>query len=132
MPAKETLRRQVTVRPKFLLVVLLPLALIFLIAAVVQRGQISRLRTELEEVRVEVQDAYSQMEELERRLSFTETDEYIEQEARRRFGLINPGEVRFVIEEGTPDASAAQPTPAVQETVSGQPAAGASPAPGGT
>lgn len=132
MPAKETLRRQVTVRPKFLLVVLLPLALIFLIAAVVQRGQISHLRTELEEVRVEVQDAYSQMEELERRLSFTETDEYIEQEARRRFGLINPGEVRFVIEEGTPDASAAQPTPAVQETVSGQPAAGASPAPGGT
>ena len=44
-------------------------------------------------------EAYTENEELQERLAFTATDEYIEQEARSRFGYMKDGEIRFILEE---------------------------------
>ncbi len=87
------------VRPKFIVFVLVILTLFFGAAFMMQNAQVRKLNAEIADIQDLVLEAYSEVEELERRLAFTATDEYVEQEARRRFGYLNEGEIRFVLED---------------------------------
>lgn len=92
------LRRTIAVRPKFIAFIALSLALVFGIAYSVQSARTRRLRAERSDVQVSVLDAYEYAQELEMRLAFTATDEYIEQEARERFGYMAENETRYILE----------------------------------
>lgn len=95
---KDALRRVVTIRPLHVFAVLIPLLLIFGISCVSLNARTQALKAEVEALKADVLDAYALTEELEARLRFTETDDYIMQEARRRFGYLAPGETRYVLE----------------------------------
>lgn len=100
MPARPTepMRRMITVHPKFLIFVTLALALVFGVAFSIQTAQVRRMHQEVDGIRRQVADAKAAAEELERKLAFTATDEYVAQEARRRFGYMEEGEIRFVVD----------------------------------
>ncbi|MCL1963743.1 MAG: septum formation initiator family protein [Firmicutes bacterium] len=96
--SKEPMRQIVTVQPKFLLFVALVLALIFGIAFSIASSQVRRMNEKAEAVQRQVVEAKAYVEELERRLAFAATDEYVAQEARRRFGYMEEGEIRFIVD----------------------------------
>ncbi len=99
-PKKDSvLNKMVYVRPRFVLIVLAALTIFFGVAYIVQSAQVRRLNKEAAEVQALVVAAQDKTKELERRLEFSNTDEYVEQEARRRFGYLGPGEIRFMFEE---------------------------------
>jgi|GEM_PF-2505116 len=95
---RDPLRRMVTVRPRAFFFLALLLLMIFGIALSIQSAQVRRLSAEKEAVQREVLEAEELASELARKLAFTATDEYVEQEARRRFGYMQEGEIRFVVE----------------------------------
>ncbi|MDR0929384.1 MAG: septum formation initiator family protein [Oscillospiraceae bacterium] len=81
----------------------------FGILRLVHAGKAQRLIDDRFALEAQVLAAYAEEETLEERLAFTATDAFAEQEARRRFGYMSPGEIRFVVEKAP-----AQPDP-VQE-----------------
>lgn len=97
--SNEFLRRTITVRPKFVMILAISLTLIFGVSYSVQSARTRRLHVEKQEVQEAVRNANEYAQELERRLSFTATDEYVEQEARQRFGYMAEGEMRFVLDK---------------------------------
>lgn len=58
-----------------------------------QRAQIALLTQQRDEI-------VAENAALERKIAFSMTDEYIERAARTNFGLLKPGEVRFVADSG--------------------------------
>ncbi len=108
MPKKEALRREVTIQVRFIAFLLIVVSIVCGIFAAVKSAQVRRLQAEAAEVQTLVLEAKAKSEELQRRLAFTETDEYIAQEARQRFGYMEEGEIRFVL-EGSAAANAPQP-----------------------
>jgi len=96
--SRDWLNKRVIVKPRFLLIVTLVMAVAVSIALSVKSARIRKLDEEVREIQQLVLEANAHAEELERRLEFTATDAYIEQEARRRFGYMADGEIRFVME----------------------------------
>lgn len=88
----------VKIEPKFIIILLVLLSLVFGIAFAVQSAQVRRLNAQADEIQLKVLEAYAKTEELERRLEFMSTDAYVEQEARRRFGYMESDEIRMVLE----------------------------------
>ena len=83
-------------RPRFLLLLAIPVLLLVL-AICKANARIGELQTQVDRAQEQVLAAYSETEELQRKLEFMDTDEYIEQEARKRYNLLGDREIRFVL-----------------------------------
>lgn len=83
---------------KWHLVLLVLVVALFIVHIISTTSQLSSMMAELEETRESLRVLQTELSEKERQLQFTQTDEYVEQQARERFGYIKPGEIRFVPE----------------------------------
>lgn len=96
MAADNWLNKKIQVRPRFLLVLAIP-ALLLVLAIFKADARIDELQEQVDRAQEQVLAAYSETEELQRKLEFMDTDEYIEQEARKRYNLLGEREIRFVL-----------------------------------
>lgn len=78
----------------------------FLVTLVSQQLVIIRLNRQLAELESEIESVRAEQVSLQERIAYLQTDAYIIQEARGRFGLTRPGEIRYVTVEDD-DATAA-------------------------
>jgi cell division protein FtsB len=112
MPSGEGMFRSVHVSRRLLLLLAALLLIAFITMRVVHTGKAQRLLDDKTALEAQVQAAYDEEAALKERLAFTATDAFIEQEARRRFGYMAPGEIRFVVDEAQmPPADAVQAAP---------------------
>lgn len=88
--------RKRNVKPRFYLILMTVLVLVFLGVYVSQSNFMAVREQQIAELQEQQRKAEQQNAELERRISFAKTDEYIERTAREKFGLVKPGEIRFV------------------------------------
>lgn len=98
-PQETWLMQRRRIRPRHFLAIF-AVFFVFVCAMMVNSARVRTLTNELEDKKAEVKAALVEVAERERLLSFSTTDEYIEQQARLRFGYINADEIRFM-----PDAS---------------------------
>lgn len=96
MAADNWLNKKIQVRPRFLLLLAIP-ALLLVLAIFKADARIDELQEQVDRAQEQVLAAYSETEELQRKLEFMDTDEYIEQEARKRYNLLGEREIRFVL-----------------------------------
>ena len=96
MARDHWLNKKIQVRPRFLLLLAIPVLLLVL-AICKANARIGELQTQVDRAQEQVLAAYSETEELQRKLEFMDTDEYIEQEARKRYNLLGDREIRFVL-----------------------------------
>lgn len=96
MAADNWLNKKIQVRPRFLLLLAIP-ALLLVLAVFKADARIDELQEQVDRAQEQVLAAYSETEELQRKLEFMDTDEYIEQEARKRYNLLGDREIRFVL-----------------------------------
>lgn len=96
MARDNWLNKKIQVRPRFLLLLAIPMLLLVL-AICKANARIGELQTQVDRAQEQVLAAYSETEELQRKLEFMDTDEYIEQEARKRYNLLGDREIRFVL-----------------------------------
>lgn len=96
MARDNWLNKKIQVRPRFLLLLAIPVLLLVL-AICKANARIGELQTQVDRAQEQVLTAYSETEELQRKLEFMDTDEYIEQEARKRYNLLGDREIRFVL-----------------------------------
>ncbi len=96
MAADNWLNKKIQVRPRFLLLLAIP-ALLLVLAIFKADARIDELQEHVDRAQEQVLAAYSETEELQRKLEFMDTDEYIEQEARKRYNLLGDREIRFVL-----------------------------------
>lgn len=96
MAADNWLNKKIQVRPRFLLLLAIP-ALLLVLAIFKADARIDELQEQVDRAQEQVLTAYSETEELQRKLEFMDTDEYIEQEARKRYNLLGEREIRFVL-----------------------------------
>lgn len=96
MAADNWLNKKIQVRPRFLLLLAIP-ALLLVLAIFKAVARIDELQEQVDRAQEQVLAAYSETEELQRKLEFMDTDEYIEQEARKRYNLLGEREIRFVL-----------------------------------
>lgn len=96
MARDNWMNKKIQVRPRFLLLLAIPVLLLVL-AICKANARIGELQTQVDRAQEQVLAAYSETEELQRKLEFMDTDEYIEQEARKRYNLLGDREIRFVL-----------------------------------
>ena len=96
MARDNWLNKKIQVRPRFLLLLAIPVLLLVL-AICKANARIGELQTQVDRAQEQVLAAYSETEELQRKLEFMDTDEYIELEARKRYNLLGDREIRFVL-----------------------------------
>lgn len=96
MARDNWLNKKIQVRSRFLLLLTIPVLLLVL-AICKANARIGELQTQVDRAQEQVLAAYSETEELQRKLEFMDTDEYIEQEARKRYNLLGDREIRFVL-----------------------------------
>ena len=96
MAGDNWLNKKIQVRPRFLLLLAIPVLLLVL-AICKANARIGELQTQVDRAQEQVLAAYSETEELQRKLEFMDTDEYIEQEARKRYNLLGENEIRLVL-----------------------------------
>lgn len=107
---------------------------VFAVCMAWSNAGIRSLEADLMDAKEQVAATYSELAEKERQLDFSGTEEYIEREARERFGYIMPGEIRYMPDnlyvnedypatsqtDAAPDGQAAapdgMPTPPIQAT----------------
>ena len=88
--------RKKTVKPRFWLLMMAVLALVF-VGVYVSQGQY--LTTQAESIQALEQKKAQALDEnaaLERKIAFAKTSEYVERVAREQLGLLKKNEVRFV------------------------------------
>lgn len=95
---KEPMRREVFVRLRLLVFLTTVFAMSFLIMLAVQSAHFRRALELVDDAQAQVHEMNAKKDELERHYAFTETDAYVAQEARRRFGYLAEGERRYMIE----------------------------------
>ena len=78
MARDNWLNKKIQVRPRFLLLLAIPVLLLVL-AICKANARIGELQTQVDRAQEQVLAAYSETEELQRKLEFMDTDEYIEQ-----------------------------------------------------
>lgn len=88
---------------KYYVVGILLMAGVFAILIAVNDAQVRNMRATLEATQKLVSAANYEVSDKERQLQFSTTEEYIEREARERFGYIKPGETRFLPSDYIPD-----------------------------
>lgn len=122
----EFMRREITLRIRFLIFILLVLVIFFAVISAVRSSQLKRLKAESTQVHEDIKVAQAKIEEMQNRLAFTETDDYIAQEARQRFGYMEDGEIRFVLEDS---AAANAPKPLIVIAPTPEPSPSPTPTP---
>ena len=96
MAGDNWLNKKVQVRPRFLLLLAIP-AILLVCAIIKANARIDEMQQQIDRAQEQVLAAYAANEELQRKLEFMDTDEYIEQEARKRYNLLGENEIRLVL-----------------------------------
>ena len=86
---------------KFYVIGVMAVAIVLGIIFSVNDARVRTRRGELEAAQDAVASAYYEVSEKQRQLQFANTDEYIEREARERFGYIKPDEIRIMPGDGS-------------------------------
>lgn len=86
---------------KFYVIGVLGVALVLGIIFAVNDARVRARRADLEAAQEAVAAAYYEVSEKQRQLQFANTDEYIEREARERFGYIKADEIRITPGDGS-------------------------------
>ncbi|MDL2206096.1 septum formation initiator family protein [Eubacteriales bacterium OttesenSCG-928-N13] len=104
--------RKRTVKPRFWLMLMGILLVVFLGVYVSQTSYMNHQDDQIAQLQQQRDDAANENAELERKINFSKTDAYVERVAREEFGLIKPGEIRFVAgaETSTQPAATTPPT----------------------
>lgn len=71
----------------------------FVVTAINQEVVLTRLNRQLGSLESELETVRAQQAVLRERIAYLQSDSYIVQEARGRFGMAHPGEIRYVIIE---------------------------------
>ncbi len=92
-------KRRWTIKPRFML--LMSLGVVVGFALVYAGGQrYARQQDEvIAQLELKRQQMVEQNNELQRKIEFAKTDEYVERIAREELGLLKPGEVRYVTDQ---------------------------------
>lgn len=100
MPAPEEpwLKKTVRLRREHLFLIV-AVVCAFAVIMSVNYSRVKTLEADLSMARSAVTEANNELADLERQLQFASTEEYIDREARERFGYIKPGEVRFIMDD---------------------------------
>ena len=96
MAGDNWLNKKVQVRTRFLLLLAIP-AILLVCAIFKANARIDEMQQQIDRAQEQVLAAYAANEELQRKLEFMDTDEYIEQEARKRYNLLGENEIRLVL-----------------------------------
>ena len=88
--------RKPSIQPRFWLV-LFAVAMLLLLIAFLRYGRLYQTQVALaNQVRDELNEIALENLQLRRKLEFMQTDQYIERQARREYGMIVEGDIRFV------------------------------------
>ena len=107
--------RKRNVKPRFYLILMTVLLAVFLGVYFSQNGFMNQRVAQIEQLESQRKLAEQQNAELERKISFAKTDEYVKRVAREELGLLQPGEIRYV--SGTEVGTAEQQYASPQETI---------------
>lgn len=92
--------RKRNVKPRFWLLLMGVLVAAFCCVYISQAGFMVRQTQQIIALEAQRDVAYAENAELERKISFSKTNEYVERTAREELGLLKPGEIRFVAGTG--------------------------------
>lgn len=68
---------------------------VFLIMMAVGTARVRQLENELLDTKETLAQTLAEVDDMKRQLEYAQTDAFVEQQARNRFGYIMPGEIRF-------------------------------------
>lgn len=91
-----TVKHKSEIQPRFWVIMFVILALLLGIAFI-RNTRLHQAQLALaNEVRDELNEAAIENAELQRTLAFMQTDQYVERQARREYGMLVQGDIRFV------------------------------------
>lgn len=93
VPRKRVFRLSKSKLPIFILVLLM---FYLSVSFTVQFHRLSALRREINQVQLQLGEVQAKNAELREQLKKVQSDEYVEQVAREKLGLVKPGEVKIV------------------------------------
>lgn len=96
--SNEFMRREVIIKPRYVVYFLMLLAILFLFSYAVHSARVRNLATQLSIIEAQVVAANKKTEELERMLAYRATNEYVERVARDKFGYMMQGDIRYMME----------------------------------
>jgi cell division protein FtsB len=88
--------RKKTVKPRFWLLMMAVLAVVFMSVYVSQGQYLSTQAGSIQALEQQRAQALDENAALERKIAFAKTSEYVERVAREQLGLLKKNEVRFV------------------------------------
>lgn len=88
--------RKKTVKPRFWLLMMAVLAVVFMSVYVSQGQYLSSQAGSIQALEQQRAQALDENAALERKIAFAKTSEYVERVAREQLGLLKKNEVRFV------------------------------------
>ena len=84
-----------TVKPRFWVIIFTGLLIVMIGLYAAMQHRISRQQATIEALTAEYAAMSEASDELQSRIEYTYTDEYIEREARSKLGLVREGEILF-------------------------------------
>ena len=88
--------RKKTVKPRFWLLMMAVLAMVFMGVYVSQNQYLTTQAVSIQALELKKAQALDENAALERKIAFAKTSEYVERVAREQLGLLKKNEVRFV------------------------------------
>ncbi len=88
--------RKRNIKPRFWLMLMVVMLVVFVSIWVSGDGILNRQAAQVAQLESDQEKAAAANAELERKISFAKTDEYVERVAREELGLLKPGEIRYV------------------------------------
>ena len=88
--------RKKTVKPRFWLLMMAVLAMVFMGVYVSQNQYLTTQAESIQALELKKAQALDENAALERKIAFAKTSEYVERVAREQLGLLKKNEVRFV------------------------------------
>ena len=90
------MQRRVNVKPRFYIFILALMILCFTASFAVAQVHYSRMAAQVDHLTLERLALSNRITELNARLNYVRTDDYIERVARDELNMIMPGEIRYV------------------------------------
>ncbi len=90
--------RRIPISQKFFYGVFLACIIVAVILYIGQVRSYRESQRELEELKEDLVELKEGKEELEEEVELLHDEDYIERQARKKLGLIHPGEIRFIVE----------------------------------
>lgn len=88
--------RKRNVKPRFWVMMMAILLVVFCGVYVSQAGYMGQQQAQIAQLEIQRDAVMAENAGLERKISFSKTNEFIERTAREELGLLKPGEIRFV------------------------------------